>query len=160
MNKQEILEEVKNYFNIKELVGKTVYRIYKERAWRFLDIELLHVLLTIRKNIGKPITVNNWHIGGKFSQRGLRTNVQTIFRNMFKKRKLYLSAHVLGKAVDFDVKGMTAIEVREWIKSNKHIFDKNTKIRLENNKKGKPINWVHVDVIWEKHNSKIYLFDV
>ena len=116
------------------------------------------MLLTIRKGIDKPVTINNWHKGGKFQQRGLRTNLQNIFSQMFKSRKLYLSGHVLGEAFDMDVSGLTASQVRKWIQNNSYLFP--FKIRLEYKKRGKEITWVHVDCIQEDRNPKIYLFNV
>lgn len=158
MKRQDIIFELQKYFKIYELVGKTTYKIHKDRSWKFFSTEALWMLLIIRKNINKPMTINTWFWGGKFSQRGLRSNVQNIFRQMFMSLKLYLSGHVLGEAFDFDVKGMTAPEVRVWIKENQHLFP--FKIRLERNKNGKPINWVHADTIQENHNPLIYEFDV
>ena len=151
MTDSEILTGIKKYFSIYELVGRFVFKIYGSRAWRFLDFRLLWALLIIRTNLNRKITVNNWYWGGKFSQRGLRSNLQQIFRSYFVKRKLYLSAHVLGKAIDFDVEGMTASDVRLWIVQNEHLFP--FKIRLEDGG-----NWVHLDVIYEERNSKVYLF--
>lgn len=158
MTRNEIIFELKKYFIIQELVGKWTYRIHKERAWKFFSTEALHALLITRKNINKPMTINNWWWGGKFSQRGLRTNIQNIFRQLTLSLKLYLSGHVLGEAFDFDVKGMNPNRVREWIVKNQHLYP--MKIRLERNKNGKRINWVHLDVIQEEHNPNVYLFDV
>lgn len=147
-----ILSEVKKYFHIKELIGRSTYKKYGESSWKFLDIRLLETLLILREKLGKKIFINNWHRGGKFSQRGLRTNVQQIFRNKFLKNVLYISAHVLGKAVDFDVEGMTAEQVRDWIKINQHLFP--YKIRLEAD-----VTWVHLDIISESENPKVYVFN-
>lgn len=158
MSRQEIIFELQRYFQIYELVGKWTYRVHKERAWKFFSTDALLMLLIIRKNIGRKITINTWFWGGGFSQRGLRTNVQNLFRQFFLLGKLYLSGHVLGEAFDFDVEGMSSSEVRSWIKANQILFP--FKVRLECNKKGKPINWVHADVIQENHNPKIYEFDV
>lgn len=158
INRFDVERELKKYFSIKELVGKVAYRVFKDNAWKFFSTEALYMLLALRKGIDRPITVNTWHRGGRFSQRGLRTNVQTIFMNMFKRRKLYLSAHVLGEAFDLDVKGYTASEVREWILENEYLFP--FKIRLEHKLRGKEITWVHIDCIQEEKNPKIYLFNV
>lgn len=147
----QVRSEIKQYFSIKELVGKRTYKKYGERAWRFLDYRLLYALLIIREGIDRSITVNNWSFGGKRQQRGLRTIVQQMIKNYFYKNKLYLSAHLFGKAVDFDVKGMTSQEVRDWIVSNERLFP--FKIRLEDK-----VSWVHLDVIWEEKNKKVYLF--
>ncbi|MCP4984927.1 MAG: hypothetical protein GY928_02325 [Colwellia sp.] len=154
MTEGQVREKIKKYFEITELVGNRTYKKHGERAWRFLDYRLLRSLLIIREGLGRPITVNS----GKRQQRGLRTIVQQMIKNYFYKDKLYISAHLLGKAVDFDVEGMTAEEVRAWILKNKKKFP--FKIRLERNKNGKPLTWNHLDVIWEEKNSKVHLFDV
>ena len=158
MTDEKIYKEIRRYFNIEELVSAKVHKKYGEAAWKFMCPRLLHTIIIIRKELGKPITVNNWSRGGSFKQRGLRSNLGYIFISKFKRGKLYLSGHVLGRALDFDVKGMTAVEVREWLVKNEKILP--YKIRLENKMKGKPISWVHLDMIWEAKNPKVYLFNV
>lgn len=158
MTRYEIIKRLKLYFEIYELVGKWTYRIHGERAWKFFSTDALHALLITREGIDKGFTINTWYWGGRFSQRGLRTNLQNIFRQMFLSFKLYLSGHVLGEAFDFDVKGMTSVEVRKWIVENKHLYP--MQIRLERNKNGKPISWTHLDTIEEEKNPHVYLFDV
>ena len=66
----------------------------------------------------------------------------------------------MGKAIDFDVKGMTADEVREWLIENEDLLP--YKIRLEHkiNKTGKTITWVHMDVYYLERNKKLTLFNV
>lgn len=155
MNRSEIIAELKKYFNIHELVDKSVYDLHGESSWKFFDTEALLALLTVRKKLAKQITINTWFWGGRFSQRGLRHNQSPMVRS---KSRVYLSAHMLGKAFDFDVKGMSATQVRTWIKSNPELFK--SKIRLEEKLRGKEINWVHLDVIQEEKNPQIYLFDV
>lgn len=150
-----IYEDIKKYFHISELVERVVFDRYGERAWRFFDPRLLENMLFIREKLGKAITVNNWKSGGSMSQRGLRTNVSPLVR---KKTGLYLSAHLRGGALDFGVSGMTAIEVREWIKE--HENEMPHPCRLERNLNGKPISWVHLDVDYEPKNPRVYLFDV
>lgn len=155
MEPEEMIKQLKNYFKIEELVDETVYNTYGESAWRFFDVRLLDTLLFIRLELNKSMTINNWKWGGQFSQRGLRTNISPLVKS---KTGLYLSAHLRGGAVDFDVKDMSAIEVREWLVSKSKQLPH--KIRLENNMKGKPISWVHLDVDYEAKNPKVYLFDV
>lgn len=152
------MKTIENYFEIYELVDETVFNKYGNRAWRFFDPRLLDVMLWIRESIGQPITVNNWKNGGRFSQRGLRTNISSLVQNKSLKNRLYLSAHLRGSAFDFDVNGMSAVEVRTWIVENEQSCPH--KIRLENLMSGKPINWVHVDVDDEPKNPKVYLFNV
>lgn len=157
MSDEEIYKKIKEYFTIEEFVSKKVHQKYGERAWQFICPRLLHTLIIIREDIGKPMTINNWHRGGKFSQRGLRSNLSSIFMSKFKKGRMYLSAHVMGRAVDFDVKGMTAEAVRMHLKG---IHEKLPyKIRLEHKMAGKTISWVHLD-IFHTNNKKVYLFNV
>ena len=158
MEDKEIYEKIKEYFSAKEFVSKKVYSKYGEASWKFMCPRLLHTMLVIRELADEPITINNWSNGGKFSQRGLRSNMSTIFMSKFKKGRMYLSAHVMGKAVDFDIKGMTASAVRDWLEAIQDQLP--YKIRLENKMNGKQISWVHLDVFWEAKNPKIYRFNV
>ena len=151
MTDKEILNGVKKYFAIHEFVGRYAFKKYNEGAWKFLDFRLLWALYIIRTNLNRKITINNWFWGGQFSQRGLRSNLQQIFSGYFKRLKLYLSGHVMGKAIDFDVEGMTASEVRLWIIENEHLFPFN--IRLE-----RGVSWVHLDVFYDSSKPKIYVF--
>ena len=130
---------IKDYFDIRELVCPHVYNKFGEYAWNFFDPRLLDTLLVIREKIGKPIYVNNWDMGGNFSQRGFRCNICPLVKEKTALEKLYITAHNQGMGVDFDVKGMSAEEVRKWIVDNK-IFLPHP-IRLESD-----VNWVHLDV--------------
>ena len=158
MKDKEILEGIKEYFDIYELVGKRTYKKFGESAWQFMDIRTLHCLLIIRKGLNKQIIVNDWKFGGSMEQRGLRTYVQNMIKNMIQKKRLYLSPHIFGKAIDFSVKGMNAQEVRYWILQNSVLFP--CKIRLEHRLKGKPITWVHLDTFHKESNPDVYFFDI
>lgn len=142
------------YFKIQEFVDGVTYARHGENAWQFMDFKLLETMSVIREALGKAITINH----GSSQQRGLRTNICQIVKSKTLQGKLYLSAHVLGKAVDFDVKGMKAEQVRDWLLENQDILP--YKIRLEHNMNGKPITWVHLDVYDNPKNPKVYLFNV
>lgn len=149
------METIKDFFDIKELVDEQVYNVHGESAWKFFDKDALDALLTVRTGLGKSITVNNWSWGGNLRSRGLRHNQTPLVK---KKSHIYLSAHMMGRAFDFDVEDMTATEVRKWIEDNAHLFK--CKIRLERKYKGKEISWVHLDNYSEEKNPKVYLFDI
>lgn len=125
------------HFGIKELVCPHVYEEWGEKAWQFIDDRLQANLEFIREGIGKPIVVNNWAKGGTYDERGLRCNLCSIVKS---KKKVYLSQHIFGKAVDFGVVGMKAEEVRQWIKA--HAEELPYPCRLE-----KDVSWVHLDVM-------------
>ena len=143
---------IKDYFDIRELVSPRVYEKEGENAWRFFDPRLLEVMLFIREALGKPISVNKWMFGKSYTQRGLRENTSEIVSAKTKAGKLYLSAHVFGQALDFDVKGMSAEEVRDWISA--HSDELPHPVRLEN-----AVSWVHLDVAVKEGQAKVYIFN-
>lgn len=139
------------FFSVKELVCKHVYDRYGDRAAMFLDDKLIETINTVREKILRaPMTVNNWHLGGSFTQRGLRCNICALVKSKTDIGRLYLSAHCLGKAVDCNVEGMTAEEARRLIIGHSERLP--WPIRLEEG-----VSWVHLDV-YEMGTQKVSLF--
>ena len=88
---------------------------------------------------------------GKFTQRGLRENICDIVLTKTIQDKLYLSAHVLGMGVDFDVEGYKAEYIRkELVELSPSLPHP---IRLEEN-----VTWVHLDVMVYKQRKIIHFF--
>jgi len=112
----------------------------------------LETIIFIRTKRDKPIHANNYKWGGNLSQRGLRENTCQIVKDKTLENKMYLSAHVLGKGIDFNIEGETAEQTRQWLKEKAD--DLPFKIRLEAG-----VNWVHLDTIWEDKNPKVYIFN-
>ena len=138
MSRNELISKLKQNFSIKELVCKHCYDKFGEDAWQFISIKLLSILYTLRYEIfNKPITINNWHKGGSLSQRGLRCNMCQLVKD---KTNVYVSAHCLGKAIDFNVQGIDSSQVFDVIKYNIDKFK--YPIRLEKDTDG----WTHIDV--------------
>lgn len=139
MNRNQIITELKKFFCIEELVCKTTYAKFGNLSWQFLDTEALHTLLVVRQNILKVVcTINNWHIGGPITQRGLRCNLCQLVIDKTKVGKIYLSAHCNGAGFDLIPKGMSAEQARELIEANKQLLP--YPIRLEN-----AVTWLHFD---------------
>lgn len=150
MSRNELIAKLKTNFDIRELVCPHCYDKFKDNAWQFLSTELLSILYTLRYQIfKKPITINDWHKGGNFSQRGLRCNMCDEVKN---KTTIYLSAHCLGKAIDFNVKDMTSNNVNITIKDCTNQF--RYPIRLETNTNG----WTHIDV-YQPYGSNVSLIE-
>ena len=140
------------YFSVKELVCKHVYERYGEKAAMFLDDKLIETLNVIREQIlCAPMTVNNLHAGGNFTQRGLRCNICELVKNKTDAGRLYLSAHMLGKAVDCNADGMTAQEARRLIIEKQELLP--YPIRLEDG-----VSWLHIDLYDNGKKEKVYLF--
>ena len=148
MEREQIIKELGKYFNVKELVCDHTYAKHGEASWQFLDTMYLWCLLILRCDILKaPMTCN--YKG--YMQRGLRCNMCEIVKG---KTKNYLSAHVLGKAGDFTVSGMTAEQARKKIAQNAHLLPCN--VRVEDK-----VTWLHFDTINQYGiNSKVYFFKV
>lgn len=136
------------HFKIYELVCPDVYNRDGERAWRYFRPVLIHFVDWIREELDKPVYINNWYWGGGKSQRGLRCNLCAIVKNKTSKNTLYVSGHVVGAAIDFNVKGMTSDEVRTWVIENIDRFYNAfpmyiRKCRIED-KRFAP-TWCHID---------------
>lgn len=133
------------HFEIHELVCHDVYKRDGQKAFRYFRPVLLDFLDWLREELGRPVYINNWYWGGDKSQRGLRCNLcQLVAEAMV----LYLSGHITGCAVDFNVKGMGPDQVRGWLAKNIHRFfllypEYKARCRVEN-KEFAP-TWVHVD---------------
>lgn len=141
------------HFNIKELVSRQVYEKYGEKAWSFIDDDIKEFLDLIREHFNRPVTVNNWSFGGNLEQRCLRANLDQITKEKTKQNKLYLSAHVLGKGVDFNIKGFNTNQVHQEILKNSEKFKM---IKRMESEEATP-TWIHVDTI--SHSNKgIYVF--
>lgn len=131
--RNEILKEIKPFFDIDELVCDHTYKRFGQKAWDFLDTEYLHCLLVIRRDIlRKPM----WCNSSSQHQRGLRCNLCPLVKE---KKVAYISAHIQGKAGDFTVQGMSAEEARKRIKEMADLLPYS--IRLEAG-----VSWLHFDV--------------
>lgn len=129
-----------SFFSISELVCPHVHNKYGDSAWMYLSEDAVVTIDFIRRTLGKAITVNNYMDGGSFTQRGLRCNLCDLVQEKSQHNILYLSAHIFGKAFDFDTADMTADEMRVWLALNKSKLPYN--IRLEQG-----VSWCHLDTL-------------
>lgn len=146
MERRQIIAELRQFFDIEELVCSHTFAKWGERAWQFLDTAYLHTLLVVRRDIlQRPMLCN--YAG--MTQRGMRCNMCEL---VAEKRSVYLSSHILGKAGDFTIDGMIASEAREKIKKHAHLLP--YPIRIE-----KDISWLHIDTLPQSDvNVKVYEF--
>ena len=158
LDKRELIKALKEFFKIEELVDPDTFRIHGESSWMFLDEKLLANVLFFRMGIDKPFIANTWSDGGRFDERGLRPNISEIVSNKTRAGRLYLSAHTMGKALDWHIKGMTSEDARKWAFDNSGFFP--YKFRLENTLKGKQISWIHLDVYNSPSNPYCTLLNI
>lgn len=134
------------HFIVQELVPKSVYLLRGDRAIEALDPRILIFIEQLRKHLRKPIIINNWFWGGKFQQRGLRTSDSDVYTAF--------SQHTFGRALDFDVVGMTPKEVHDFIIRNRNEWWCQCITFIETG-----INWNHVDCRYNEKNDLV-LWDV
>lgn len=145
MKRNEILTAVQKYFDIDELVCDHTMARFGKNSWQFLDTDFLHALLVIRRDIlKKPMYCN----GNNLHQRGLRCNLCPLVKE---KKRVYLTAHIMGKAGDFTITGMKADAARALIIANKHLLP--CPIRLEDG-----VSWLHFDVRPSGTDEMVTLF--
>ena len=151
MTRQELITEIKKYFDIRELVCQHTFNTFGEKSWQFFDRDALETLLVLRRDIfGVSMTINNWHKGGKFSQRGFRCNICQLVKDKTLKGLIYLTSHANGAAFDCDVNGLTAEQARRKIEANKDKLPCN--IRVEGG-----VSWLHFDIY--DTGQKFYQFN-
>ena len=146
MTRDEILKEIKKFFDVEELVCDHTYAKWGEKSWQFLDTDYLHVLLVIRRDIiKKPMYCNS----KTSKQKGMRCNMCQIVKE---KKSVYLSSHLFGKAGDFTSPYMKAEEMRRLIKENADLLP--CPVRIEGG-----VSWLHFDVrSTDDSDQKVYEF--
>jgi uncharacterized protein YcbK (DUF882 family) len=106
--------ELKN-FRIEEFVPPSIFRKFGANSVRLLDINLLLTTQKMRDYFDASMTINNWHKpGGRFQNRAYRTPYSSVGATY--------SQHKMGRAIDFNVAGMTPTQVHRTIMDNQHDF--------------------------------------
>ena len=132
MTRKEIIEQLKQYFDLSELVCPHIIKRFGDTAWMFLSTQILHTLLVLRTEIlNKPLIINH----DSARQRGMRCNLCSMVKN---KNVAYESAHCNGMGFDITVVGMTAEDARTEIK--KYAGKLPYPVRLEED-----VTWLHID---------------
>ena len=153
MDRKQLIQKLRETFDIRELVCEHVFKAFGEKAWQFFDQQALESLLILRTQVHKKaMTINTWKAGGPLSQRGLRCNICQICKDKTIANELYMSAHANGAAFDYDVAGQTSEQSRQQVIQCAYMFT--NRIRLEGN-----VTWVHFDV-YDDPNSiqKVSIF--
>lgn len=145
MNRKEIIEQLKQYFKLSELVCPHILQRFGDTAWMFLSTQILHTLLILRTEIlNKPLIINT----NSSSQRGMRCNICPMVKT---KTTVYESAHCNGMGVDITVDGMSAEDARNLIKEKQDKLP--YPVRLEED-----VTWLHIDCYDPCNNKKVNTF--
>ena len=135
------------HFITQEFVDKNTYSIRGEDSINNIDTRMLITMDRIREYFDKPITINNWKWGGDRSWSGLRTKDSKNFSQY--------SQHTFGRAIDFVMKGISAQEVRDEIKSHQDNKAFEFITRME---EFDGMQWIHIDCKNWNREDGIYVF--
>jgi hypothetical protein len=114
------------------------------KSIELIDYRIPPIIERIRQLCdNRAIIMNTWHRGGTLKYRGYRPPDCTVGAPK--------SMHRFGKAVDFDVKGLSAEYVRWIIRSNHEELLRLGLTRIE-----KLVGWVHIDT---KHTGLNYIYE-
>lgn len=140
MTRNEIITQLRAFFDVSELVCPHTFARFGENSWQFFDTATLNTLLILRSEILRvPMTINN----DESTQRGLRCNLCSIVKG---KKKQYLSAHLMGKGFDVVSSQMTAQEMRDKVFASADKLP--VPIRIEDG-----VSWLHFDT-FDPSNGK------
>jgi hypothetical protein len=120
------------FFDLQELVGPEIFKFRGGSAWELLDAGALLTLDRLRQRFG-PITVNNWNVGGKFTESG--------YREWDTKTGAKFSMHKFGKAFDCKFAKVTVREAADFIIANHAEYPHLTTIEDPDATK----TWLHID---------------
>lgn len=135
-----------HYFILQELVDPVLFDEHGENCWALLDMNLVRDIDNIRHDFGVPITINDWHRGGRFKESGLRRSDTTTGSP--------LSQHKLGKGFDLKVtKPSSASKLHSFILNNQKKYPAIRRMEDIRSTYG----WVHVDSKQTK-SKNLYVF--
>lgn len=121
------------YFQPQEVVPPEIFKSKGMDSLLVMDARILWTLDALRGYFAVPILVNNWSVGGSMSQRGYRTDIDMLL-------KTPLSQHRFGRAVDFEISGITSQQFRDKAKNGELAMQLQYITRIEND-----VDWCHID---------------
>jgi hypothetical protein len=83
---------VSDSFFLDEFIHPSIYRERGSRSISLIDHRVILAAQFIREKTGRPIVINNWAVGGKYQDSGLRTFDSTVGAKW--------SQHKYGRAID------------------------------------------------------------
>jgi hypothetical protein len=123
-------------FRLQEFIPEEVWKRLGENGLWLIDEDIIKVAQNIRDYFKKPMYINTWvfrtgDLSKRFKWRGFRPSKYT--------KGAYFSQHKLGKAIDFNIPGLTPQEIQTALcRRMKTVGIKAIEL-------GTP-TWTHVDV--------------
>lgn len=121
-------------FAITELVPQEIWLARGEKAWQLFDVRFLENLDELAIQLGVPLVINNWKIGGPRQWSGLRIHGCPYFSQT--------SQHTYGRAADPLINGKVSLveadAAREKIASREIILPHPCTFEVN-------VGWLHMD---------------
>lgn len=130
-----------------ELIPRSIHNQWGQRATMFIDPRLPGAVQWIRDRFGRPVIVNNWPTGGALHNRGFRPPAATVGAT--------LSQHRFGRAVDFNVMGITPQEVYADIMANQEAYMNAGWTTVED--VAFTPSWTHLDLRWVVNGNGMWV---
>ena len=140
--------KLSDHFSLEELVAPEIYKhpAIGDRAVDFINVNAVPTLEDLRADFG-PITINDWSLGGKYKNSGLRAPNSTVGAEF--------SAHRFGTGFDLKFSKHEAEYVYFHILNNQ---DKYPFIRrMENAERTR--TWLHVEISTNPRDGDIIIFN-
>lgn len=143
-------------FSLQEWIDRETFKVFGGKAIRLLDMRIVHLYQSIRDDLGKPITINDWHYGGNRQFSGFRPWLWPYHNKslgLLSEKELsainFTSQHKFGRAGDALFMGEDIEEIREYVIENREsLFP--TLMRVEMG-----VSWLHLDVACTPNNSLV-----
>lgn len=127
---------VTDNFFLDEFIDPVTYSARGARSIELMDMRIILAIQYLRDITGKKITVNNWIHGKILRLRGYRPEGTRIGAKW--------SQHKYGRALDFNIEGMTTREVHALILEHEQVFIERQWITVIEDPRDSP-TWIHVD---------------
>lgn len=142
--------KISENFDIKEFVSKATFDRNGADSVKLIDPKIIELAEFLRRYFGAPVTINNWHTGGRFEQRGFRDFDSGVGGQG--------SQHRLGKAFDCNIKGYTIQQLHKAIMKDQATFF-NAGLRRIESIEDAP-TWLHCDIKETGYKNQIHIFNI
>lgn len=102
--------KVTDNFDIREFVPPAIWRMFGIKSIAFVDQRIIDFAQWLRDKSGMPVIVNNWHLGGTYTNSGYRMPDCEVGGD--------LSQHKFGRGVDCKIEGWSGEKLRNFIVLN------------------------------------------
>ena len=125
--------QLNQYFKIQEFVPPYIFHRYGNNAIHHIDDRIIEVGFKIRELFGRPVIINNYHIGGNLKNRGYRVPSY--------KHGATHSQHKSGRAIDFNIQGIENRDAWDLVRHNWRTLGITTLEDIRDTP-----TWIHVDI--------------